>query len=175
MNTTSSQQVSNAFNSLLTGSPTTRDMILIIIGTVMALLIGKKVKSSNCRTPIGTLSMSFWSNVSRSGRDLVGRSSSKHEHEHERGEVEIPQLNLEGIKEEEEDLAEALPKESYNSHNETDLDEDDLEECMRRYLEHKSGMRHHKQNPLQDTLSEAKDKTKGEDHVSLLYTELLYH
>ena len=170
MNNTSSQQVSNAFSSLLTGSPTTRDMILIIVGTIMALLIGKKVKSSNCRTPIGTLSMSFWSNVSRSGRDLVGRPRSKHE----RGEVEIPQLNLEGIKEE-EDLAEALPKESYNSHNETDLDEDDLEECMRRYLEHKSGMRHHKQNPLQDTLSEAKDKTKGEDHVSLLYTELLYH
>ena len=175
MNTTSTQQVSNAFNSLLTNSPTTRDMILIIIGTLMALIIGKKVKSSNCRTPIGTLSMSFWSNVSRSGRDLVGRSSSKRDRDEQdeqdeqddSKEVEIPELNLKVIREEE------VPKESYNSHNETDLDEEDLEECMRRYLEHKSGMRHHKQSPLQDTLSDTKEKTKEEDHVSLLPTELL--
>jgi hypothetical protein len=146
-------------------------MILIIIGTLMALIIGKKVKSSNCRTPIGTLSMSFWSNVSRSGRDLVGRSRSRHDRDEQDDpkEVEIPELNLEGIKEE-------VSKEGYNSHNshsETDLDEEDLEECMRRYLEHKSGMKHHKQSPLQHTLSEPKDKPKGEDHVSLLHTELL--
>lgn len=86
MNVSSSQQVSSGFNSLLMGSPTTRDMILIIIGSLIALLIGKKVKSSNCRTPIGTLSLSFWNNVTRSGRNLVGQESGK--------EVEIPKLEI---------------------------------------------------------------------------------